>query len=116
MPVAVTHLGIWLPLPLAQSASGVCRCVNLGVTLLAQPRPLSQGFQTYRYRRRRCRTCGSLLAALDVHQHVAMQILRHSKIAITMEIMVPDQATIAALKRLSDALGPFGAELPDDVE
>jgi len=32
------------------------------------------------------RTCGSLLAALDVHPRVAMQILRHSKIAITMEI------------------------------
>ena len=27
------------------------------------------------------KTCGSLLAALDVHPHVAMQILRHSKIA-----------------------------------
>jgi integrase len=38
------------------------------------------------------RTCGSLLAALDVHPRVAMQILRHSKIAITMEIYteVPD--------------------------
>jgi len=32
------------------------------------------------------RTCGSLLAALDVHPRVAMQILRHSKISITMEI------------------------------
>ncbi|HEY8654412.1 MAG TPA: tyrosine-type recombinase/integrase [Dermatophilaceae bacterium] len=31
-------------------------------------------------------TCGSLLAALDVHPRVAMQILRHSKIAVTMEI------------------------------
>jgi Phage integrase family len=30
------------------------------------------------------KTCGSLLAALDVHPRVAMQILRHSKIAITM--------------------------------
>lgn len=27
------------------------------------------------------KTCGSLLAALDVHPRVAMQILRHSKIA-----------------------------------
>jgi hypothetical protein len=35
-----------------------------------------------------------------------MQILRHSKICITMEIytMVPDKATLAALKRLRDAL------------
>ena len=32
------------------------------------------------------KTCGSLLAAPDVHPRVAMQILRHSKIAVTMEI------------------------------
>ena len=32
------------------------------------------------------KTCGSLLAALDVHPRVAMRILRHSKIAVTMEI------------------------------
>ncbi|MFI1500648.1 tyrosine-type recombinase/integrase [Streptomyces platensis] len=31
-------------------------------------------------------TCGSLLAALGVHPRIAMQILRHSKIAVTMEI------------------------------
>ena len=41
------------------------------------------------------KTCGSLLAALDVHPRVAMQILRHSKIAVTMEIYteVPSAAT-----------------------
>jgi integrase len=52
------------------------------------------------------RTCGSLLAALDVHPRVAMAILRHSRIAITMEIytQVPDEATRDALRRLSDAL------------
>jgi integrase len=52
------------------------------------------------------RTCGSLLAALDVHPRVAMAILRHSRIALTMEIytQVPDKATRDALKRLSDAL------------
>jgi integrase len=50
------------------------------------------------------RTCGSLLAALDVHPRVAMQVLRHAQIAITMEIYteVPDAVTRAALKRLSD--------------
>lgn len=32
------------------------------------------------------RTCGSLLAALDVHPRVAMAILRHSRIALTMEV------------------------------
>ena len=48
------------------------------------------------------RTCGSLLAALDVHPRVAMQILRHSKIAVTMEIYteVPSAATRQALKKL----------------
>lgn len=53
------------------------------------------------------RTCGSLLAALDVHPRVAMAILRHSKIALTMEIytQVPDKSTRAALQRLSDWLG-----------
>jgi integrase len=51
-------------------------------------------------------TCGLLLAALDVHPRVAMQILRHSRINITMEIYteVPDEATRAALKRLEDNL------------
>jgi integrase len=63
------------------------------------------------------RTCGSLLAALDVHPRVAMQILRHSKISITMQIytMVPDKATLAALKRLSDALSSPDATLPDEA-
>jgi hypothetical protein len=53
-----------------------------------------------------------------VHPRVAMQILRHSKISITMEIytMVPDKATLAALKRLGDALGSPDAALPDDGE
>ena len=64
------------------------------------------------------RTCGSLLAALEVHPRVAMQILRHSKISITMEIytMLPDKVTRAALKRLSDALGSPDAALPDDTD
>jgi integrase len=53
------------------------------------------------------RTCGSLLAALDVHPRVAMAILRHSRIALTMEVytQVPDKTTRDALKRLSDWLG-----------
>ncbi|TDD61234.1 site-specific integrase [Actinomadura rubrisoli] len=51
-------------------------------------------------------TCGKLLAALDVHPRVAMQILRHSKISLTMEIYteVPSEATRAALRRLGDHL------------
>ncbi|MFI0448228.1 tyrosine recombinase XerC [Actinomadura sp. 6N118] len=56
-------------------------------------------------------TCGKLLAALDVHPRVAMQILRHSRISITMEIYteVPSEDTRAALKRLGDHL-----RRPDD--
>jgi integrase len=52
------------------------------------------------------KTCGSLLAALDVHPRVAMQILRHSKIAVTMEIYteVPSAATRAALGKLGQWL------------
>ena len=52
------------------------------------------------------RTCGSLLVALDVHPRVAMQILRHSQIAVTMEIYseVPSAKTRSALKRLGKKL------------
>ncbi len=52
-------------------------------------------------------TCASLLAALDVHPRVAMAILRHAQIAITMEVYteVSDEVTRAALKRLGDQLG-----------
>jgi integrase len=52
------------------------------------------------------KTCGSLLAALDVHPRVAMQILRHSKIALTMEIYteVPSAVTRDALKKLGSWL------------
>jgi integrase len=52
------------------------------------------------------KTCGSLLATLDVHPRVAMQILRHSKIAVTMEIYteVPSTATRDALMKLGQWL------------
>ena len=52
------------------------------------------------------RTCGLLLAALDVHPRIAMAILRHSRIALTMEIytQVPDKVTRDALRRLGDWL------------
>ena len=53
------------------------------------------------------RTCASLLVALDVHPRVAMAILRHSKIAVTMDIysQVSSAATREALKRLGEAFG-----------
>jgi integrase len=59
------------------------------------------------------RTCGSLLAALDVHPRVAMTILRHSRIGLTMDIytQVPDKTTRDALKRLSDL---FDLGQPDE--
>jgi integrase len=52
------------------------------------------------------KTCASLLAALDVHPRVAMRILRHSKIAITMEVYTeaPSDATRNVLQKLSDWL------------
>ncbi|NEA37558.1 tyrosine-type recombinase/integrase [Streptomyces sp. SID13031] len=51
-------------------------------------------------------TCGSLLAAMDIHPRVAMQILRHSRISTTMEIYthVPSEVTRQALKRLGASL------------
>lgn len=47
-----------------------------------------------------------LLADLDVHPRVAMQILRHVQFAITMEIytVVSSAATRDALKRLGKVL------------
>jgi integrase len=52
------------------------------------------------------RTCGSLLAALDVHPRIAMAILRHSRISLTIEIytQVPAKETRDTLRRLSDWL------------
>ncbi|WP_219912174.1 tyrosine-type recombinase/integrase [Nonomuraea fuscirosea] len=52
------------------------------------------------------KTCASLLVALDVHPRVAMQILRHSQIAVTMNIYseVSSEETRKALKRLGQHL------------
>ena len=53
------------------------------------------------------RTCASLLVALDVHPRVAMAILRHSQIAVTMDIysQVSSTSTRDALKKLGEAFG-----------
>ncbi|MFK0291742.1 site-specific integrase [Streptomyces sp. NPDC090442] len=55
-------------------------------------------------------TCSSLLAALDVHPRIARQILRHSKIAVTMEIYthVPSESTRKALRKLGKHLSNQG--------
>ncbi len=54
------------------------------------------------------RTCASLLVELDVHPRVTMQILRHSQIAVTMDIyaQVAPASTRAALAKLGKAFVP----------
>jgi integrase len=51
-------------------------------------------------------TCSSLLAELDVHPRIAMQILRHSRIAMTMDVYTKasSSATREALRRLGERL------------
>jgi len=59
------------------------------------------------------RTCATLLAALDVHPRVAMRILRHSQITLTMDVYseVQDESTQTALKKLSGTVeGTVGRE------
>lgn len=50
------------------------------------------------------KACATLLVALDVHPRVAMQILRHSQIAVTMDIysQVSPESTRTALHRLGN--------------
>ena len=52
------------------------------------------------------KACASLLVALDVHPRVAMQILRHSKIAVTVKVYaeVVSASTKEALRRLGEQL------------
>jgi integrase len=51
-------------------------------------------------------TCASLLAALDVHPRVAMRILRHSQISMTMDVytQIPNPETRKALDRLNRSI------------
>ncbi|MGC0419586.1 site-specific integrase [Embleya sp. AB8] len=51
-------------------------------------------------------TCGTLLVDLGVHPRVIMQILRHTKIAVTMEVYAkaPDKKTRKALRKLGKSL------------
>ncbi|MEU0084755.1 site-specific integrase [Streptomyces sp. NPDC006274] len=55
-------------------------------------------------------TCSSLLVALKVHPKVAQRILRHSQIAMTMEVYAEasEEAVRAAIGKLSDAMGGTG--------
>jgi hypothetical protein len=49
--------------------------------------------------------CASLLAALAVHPRVAMRILRHGKIAVTMEIYTEAPSDALATPSASSATG-----------
>jgi integrase len=51
--------------------------------------------------------CATLLAALDVRPRMAMRILRHAQIDVTMNVYteVSDAKTLRALKRLGKQLG-----------
>ncbi|MGW0508840.1 site-specific integrase [Streptomyces olivaceoviridis] len=57
-------------------------------------------------------TCSSLLVALKVHPKVAQRILRHSQIAMTMEVYAEasEEEVRAALGKLSAAMGGTGTE------
>jgi hypothetical protein len=70
---------------------------------IARPAQESAGFGMHDTRH----TSGSLLAALDVHPRVAMQILPHGKIAVPMEVYthVPSESTRRALRKLGKQLG-----------
>ncbi len=60
------------------------------------------------------RTCATLLVALDVHPRVAMAVLRHSRIAVTMEVysQVSSLSTREALSRLAGELDGQAHGLP----
>jgi integrase len=51
-------------------------------------------------------TCSSLLVALEVHPKVAQRILRHSQIAMTMEVYAEagEEQVRDALRQLSEAM------------
>jgi integrase len=52
-------------------------------------------------------TCSSLLVALGVHPKVAQRILRHSQIAMTMEVYAEasEEEVREAVRKLSEAMG-----------
>lgn len=56
-------------------------------------------------------TCGSMLVALKVHPKIAQRILRHSQIAMTMEVYAEagEEEVRAALRQVSEAVGSAGA-------
>ncbi|MGV9242173.1 tyrosine-type recombinase/integrase [Streptomyces sp. NPDC003710] len=55
-------------------------------------------------------TCSSLLVALKVRPKIAQRIVRHSQIAMTMEVYAEasEEEVRAAIGKLSDAMGGIG--------
>ncbi|WP_346040696.1 tyrosine-type recombinase/integrase [Actinomadura chokoriensis] len=49
------------------------------------------------------KTCASLLVAMDVHPRVAMQILRHSQISVTMNVYSEVSSDATRLGRSLDS-------------
>lgn len=104
------------------AASGGCRpgVAPAANSALSQAMDFNRAWEArvHRYGLRRItphgarRTCASVLADLDVHPRVAMQILRHADFKVTMEIhtKVSSKQTCVALKRLGDRMnGPESA-------
>ena len=62
------------------------------------------------------RTCASLLVALEIHPRVAMAVLRHSRIALTMEIysQVAPQSSRTAVQRLGEHMTAAGPHIALD--
>jgi integrase len=79
--------------PLAHNRRFETRCAKAGVRLIT--------VHDMRH------TCATLLATLDVHPQVAIRILRHAQIDVTMNVYteVSDAKTPQALKRLGRQLG-----------
>jgi integrase len=59
------------------------------------------------------KTCRTLLAALVVHPRVAMQILRHSRIAVTMEIYTEATSSFGDLRASVRSSVPVSDERDD---
>ena len=119
--ICVTALRIREKDQAAAKAAGGASWVDSGLVFTTragtpfEPRNLNRRFET------RCvkagvrritvhdmrHTCVTLLAALDVHPRVAMRILRHAQIDVTMNVYteVSDAKTLNALKRLGRQLG-----------
>jgi len=62
------------------------------------------------------RTCATILVDLDVHPRIIMKILRHTQIAMTMDIyaQASSKSTREALQQLGEELDRHDSELPEE--